>query len=80
MTDAQFWSLVGVLISLIGTIVQAFRWAVRRVTGSIDKNTAKIEADTEGKVALAREMATLSAKIDGIADAINATPRVRARR
>jgi len=63
MTEGQ---LVALIIAGASGLVGFARWAVLRITKSLDDNSLSNREDAAAKVQLAREMAVLSTKIDGI--------------
>lgn len=68
MTDAQFGLLLTALAGAIGTLVGALKWAVGRITKSIDDNTAERARQTDAMLEHARAMTALTVKIDTVTD------------
>lgn len=68
MTDAQFALLISAIAGGIATVVGALKWAVGRITKSIDDNSSARDRQAESQLELAKAMTMLSVKIDTVTD------------
>jgi hypothetical protein len=75
VTDIQFGALLSAVVTGLGGVALAIRWAAGRLTKAIDDNTASNVKLSDAQIAYAGSMAGMAAKLDHVADWVhNHTP------
>ena len=71
MTSEQILTIALAVIGLVGGFTGAIKWGAGLITKAIDRSGARIEKNTDAMIANTHSNATLSTKIDSIANFVH---------